>query len=153
MTELDHRVASTILSLSPFTRYLTTIFIEQHAQTTYKKKKKKIREGKKNKNKIERRKKKPSSFTSLESKQFKFIASVSLNREHIHTRAHTHIRTHTYSIRTRLFEPRSNYSNASNFSNNFSCSSVQPRFSPSPPLPTRPQATLDSVSPRARHAI
>lgn len=28
------------------------------------------------------------------------------------------------------FEPCSNYSNASNFSNNFSCSSVQSRFSP-----------------------
>lgn len=152
MTELDHRVASTILPLSPFTRYLTTIFIEQHAQTTYKKKKKE-RE-KKIKIKSREEKKKPSSFTSLESKQFKFIASVSLNREHIHTRARAHAHTYTsYSIRTRLFEPRSNYSNASNFSNNFSCSSVQPRFSPSPPLPTRPQATLDSVSPRARHAI
>lgn len=86
-------------SLSPFTRYLTTIFIEQHAQTTYKKKKKKkMRErerGKKNKNKIERRKKKRSSFTSLESKQFKFIASVSLNRERTHAHGHTHTHTRT----------------------------------------------------------
>lgn len=43
---------------------------------------------------------------------------------------HDEARARGRALSAGAFEPCSNYSNASNFSNNFSCSSVQSRFSP-----------------------